>query len=55
MAAHVKTDSGKTNYVIEVVDEGQMRIVSVDLWNGMVVQQPVRGYRGFIARLSVMQ
>jgi hypothetical protein len=55
MAAHVKTDSGKANYVIEVVDEGQMRIVSVDLWNGMVVQQPVRGYRGFIARLSVMQ
>ena len=54
MAAHVKTDAAKMNYVIEVVDQGQMRIVSVDLWTGMAVQEPIRGYRGFIARLMNM-
>ena len=38
MAAHVKTQSGKAHYVIEVVDQGRIRIVSVDLMNGTVLR-----------------
>jgi hypothetical protein len=38
MAAHVKMDSHNTSYVIEVVDQGRLRIVTVDLRNGTVIQ-----------------
>lgn len=38
MAAHVKTQSGKANYVIEVVDKGRIRVVSVDAMNGTVLR-----------------
>ena len=37
MAAHVKTEDGKTNYVIEVVDGGRLRVVSVDLNDGRLL------------------
>jgi uncharacterized membrane protein YkoI len=39
MAAHVKMDSDKARYVIELVDHSRVRIVTVDLQNGTVVQQ----------------
>lgn len=38
MAAHVKADTGKANYVIEIVDNGRMRVVLVDLKTGTVVR-----------------
>jgi hypothetical protein len=38
MAAHVKTQSGKAHYVIEVVDQGRVRVVSVDLMSGTVLR-----------------
>lgn len=51
MAAHMKTDPSRRTYVIEIVEEGQMRIVSIDQQRGTIISQPLRGYRGFIARL----
>jgi hypothetical protein len=38
MAAHVKSESARTTYVIEVVDRGRVRIVTVDLNTGTVLQ-----------------
>ena len=38
MAAHVKSQGKKASYVIEVVDHGRLRIVSVNLRNGTVVR-----------------
>jgi hypothetical protein len=38
MAAHVKSETGKARYVIELVDKGRMRVVSVDLESGTVVR-----------------
>ena len=38
MAAHVKSETGKASYIIELVDKGRMRVVSVDLKTGTVVR-----------------
>jgi hypothetical protein len=38
MAAHVKSTGSTANYVIELVDQGKLRIVSVDLRDGAILQ-----------------
>jgi hypothetical protein len=38
MAAHVKTETGKASYVIELVDHSRLRVVSVDLKTGTVLR-----------------
>ena len=38
MAAHVKTETGKARYVIEIVEKSRMRVVSVDLETGTVIR-----------------
>jgi hypothetical protein len=38
IAAHVKVDFDKARYVIELVEHSRVRIVSIDLQNGTVVQ-----------------
>lgn len=38
MASHVKTERGKTRYVIEIVDRGRLQLVSVNLQNGTVIE-----------------
>jgi len=39
MAAHVKSaGGGKANYVVEVVDNGRIRVINVDLQSGRLIQ-----------------
>lgn len=38
MAAHVKSETGKASYIIEIVDKGRLRVVSVDLKSGTVLR-----------------
>jgi hypothetical protein len=38
MAAHVKSAGDRANYVIEIVDQGRLRVVSVDLRDGAIIQ-----------------
>ena len=38
MAAHVKSEGSRANYVIELVDQGKLRVVSIDLRDGTVIQ-----------------
>jgi uncharacterized membrane protein YkoI len=38
MAAHVKAETDKTNYVVELVDQGRLRVVTVDVQSGTVLQ-----------------